>query len=68
MVEAFTLAEQPGGGTLLTYQGELAADLWRLGQWWSGLVADRWEQTVAGSLATVKAEAERRARAHAHGG
>jgi hypothetical protein len=34
VVEAFTLTEQPdGAGTLLVYQGELAADLWRLGQW-----------------------------------
>jgi len=32
VVEAFTLAEQPGGaGTLLAYHGEIAADLWRLG-------------------------------------
>jgi len=32
VVEAFTLAEQPGGaGTLLGYHGEIAADLWRLG-------------------------------------
>jgi hypothetical protein len=69
VVEAFVLTEQPdGAGTRLAYHGEIAADLWRLGQWWSGLVADRWEQTVAGSLAAVKAEAERRARAHAHGG
>jgi hypothetical protein len=66
VVEAFTLAEQPGGsGTLLAYQGEIAADLWRLGQWWGGLVARRWEQTVAASLAAVKAEAERRAAAAA---
>jgi hypothetical protein len=48
-----------------TYKGQIAADLWRLGQWWSGLVARCWEQTVAASLATVKAEAERRAAAAA---
>jgi hypothetical protein len=66
VVEAFILSEPPdGAGTLLTYQGELAADLWRLGQWWSRLVAGRWEQTVATSLAAVKAEAERRAAAAA---
>jgi hypothetical protein len=65
VVEAFTLTEQPDGGTLLVYQGEIAADLWRLGQWWSQLVAGRWEQTVATSLAAVKAEAERRAAASA---
>jgi hypothetical protein len=32
-----------------------------VGQWWSELVARRWEQTVAVALATIKAEAERRA-------
>src|SRR5262245_7441210 len=62
VVEAFVLTERPdGAGTRLAYHGEIGADLWRLGQWWSGLVARRWEQTVASSLATVKAEAERRA-------
>jgi hypothetical protein len=65
VVEAFTLTERPDDGTLLVYQGEIAADLWRLGQWWSQLVAGRWEQTVATSLAAVKAEAERRAAASA---
>jgi hypothetical protein len=66
VVEAFTLSEQPdGAGTLVVYRGELAADLWRLGQWWSRLVGRRWEQTVAASLAAVKAEAERRAAASA---
>jgi hypothetical protein len=66
VVEAFTLTEQSdGAGTLLAYQGEIAADLWRLGQWWSRLVGRRWEQTVATSLAAVKAEAERRAAASA---
>jgi hypothetical protein len=62
VVEAFVLTEQAGGaGTGLTYQGEIGADLWRLGQWWCELVARRWEQTVAASLATIKTEAERRA-------
>jgi hypothetical protein len=66
VVEAFTLAGQPGGaGTLLTYHGEIAADLWRLGEWWSELVRRRWEQTVVASLAAVKAEAERRVAASA---
>jgi hypothetical protein len=61
-VEAFVLAEQAGGGgTRLTYDGEIGADLWGAGQRWCGLVARRWEQTVAASLAAVKAEAERRA-------
>jgi hypothetical protein len=61
VVEAFVLTEQPAGGTLLAYQGEIGADLWAVGQRWCGLVAGRWEQTVAASLAAVKAEAERRA-------
>jgi hypothetical protein len=62
VVEAFVLTEQPdSGGTRLTYEGEIGADLWRLGQRWSELVARRWEQTVAASLTAVKAEAERRA-------
>jgi hypothetical protein len=62
VVEAFTLAEQPdGAGTLLAYQGDIGADLWRLGQRWSQLVGRRWEQAVAASLAAVKAETERRA-------
>jgi hypothetical protein len=61
VVEAFVLTEQPGGtATRLAYHGEIGADLWRLGQWWSELVARTWEQTVAASLATIKAEAERR--------
>jgi len=62
VVEAFVLTEQAGGaGTRLAYHGEIGADLWLLGQRWCALVARRWEQTVAASLAGVKAEAERRA-------
>jgi hypothetical protein len=65
VVEAFDLTEQAGGaGTRLAYHGEIGADLWRVGQRWSELVARTWEQTVAASLATVKAEAERRASSH----
>jgi hypothetical protein len=61
VVEAFVLTEQAGGAsTQLAYQGEVGTDLWRVGQWWCELVAHRWEETVAASLATVKAEAERR--------
>ncbi|MFE9651258.1 SRPBCC family protein [Streptomyces sp. NPDC006365] len=60
VAESFELSEQ-GPGTRLTYAGELGTDLWRVGQWWGGLVAPRWEATVASSLAAVKAEAERRA-------
>ena len=62
VVEAFVLTEQAGGaGTRLAYDGEIGADLWGVGQRWCALVAGRWEQTVAASLAGVKAEAERRA-------
>ncbi len=62
VVEAFVLSEQVGGaGTRLAYSGEIGADLWRAGQYWCAVVARRWEQTVAASLAAVKAEAERRA-------
>jgi hypothetical protein len=62
VVEAFVLTEQAGGaGTRLAYDGEIGADLWRAGQRWCELVARRWEQTVAASLAAAKAEAERRA-------
>ena len=58
VVEAFVLTEQAGGaGTRLAYDGEIGADLWLLGQRWCELVAGRWEQTVAASLAGVKAEA-----------
>jgi hypothetical protein len=62
VVETFALTElADGAGTRLAYDGELGADLWQLGQWWGDLVAREWEQTVAASLAGVKAEAERRA-------
>ncbi|MBT2391592.1 SRPBCC family protein [Streptomyces sp. ISL-1] len=60
VTELFALTEH-GSGTRLVYEGELATDLWRAGQWWGGLVAPRWEATVAASLAAVRQEAERRA-------
>jgi Polyketide cyclase / dehydrase and lipid transport len=60
VVEQFLLAEQDGG-TRLEYRGEMACDLWGLGQGWAELVAGRWERAVADSLAAIKAEAERRA-------
>ncbi|WP_370409580.1 SRPBCC family protein [Streptomyces fradiae] len=62
VTESFVLTERESG-TRLVYEGELATDLWRAGQWWGGLVAPRWEATVAASLATIGQEAERRARA-----
>jgi hypothetical protein len=63
VTEEFVLDDKDGH-TRLTYRGEMAADLWQLGQWWAGLVAPRWETTVAGSLEAVRLEAERRARHH----
>ncbi|KUL42670.1 SRPBCC family protein [Streptomyces regalis] len=61
VTESFVLGEH-GAGTRLVYEGELGTDLWRAGAWWGEKVAARWEATVAGSLASVKEEAERRAR------
>ncbi|MGC9539612.1 SRPBCC family protein [Streptomyces sp. UG1] len=60
VTESFVLGEH-GAGTRLVYEGELGTDLWRAGAWWGEKVAVRWEATVAGSLASVKEEAERRA-------
>lgn len=60
VTESFVL-EDSGAGTLLVYEGELGTDLWRLGQRWGDAVAARWEAAVAASLASVGAEAERRA-------
>ena len=69
VVEAFVLTEQPGGaGTRLAYDGEIGADLWGVGLRWCDLVARRWEQAVAASLAAVKGEAERRASTAASAG
>lgn len=62
VTETFEL-EESAGGTELVYSGELGTDLWGLGAAWGALVARSWEQTVEGSLAGVKEEAERRARA-----
>jgi hypothetical protein len=60
VVEEFVLTET-GPGTRLVYRGQMAADLWRLGQAWSTVVARRWEHAVADALASIAAEAERRA-------
>jgi hypothetical protein len=60
VVERFVLGEDDGGTTLL-YTGEVGTDLWALGRWWGRQVGVRWEAAVRGSLAAVKAEAERRA-------
>lgn len=61
VVERFELSERDGG-TELHYEGELGTDLWALGSAWGRLVAAKWVETVQGSLDTIKAEAERRAR------
>jgi hypothetical protein len=55
------LTEQPPVARCWPTRGEIGADLWAAGRRWCALVAGRWEQTVAASLAAVKAEAERRA-------
>jgi hypothetical protein len=47
-------------GTTRDCGGELGTDLWRIGQLWADLVADRWEQAVAAWLEAIKAEAARR--------
>jgi hypothetical protein len=60
VIESYELRTAPDG-TELEYTGELGADLWRLGQWWSDRVAGPWERTVAKSLGEIRAEAERRA-------
>lgn len=61
VVEEFVLHETDEG-TRFEYRGELGTDLWSLGRWWGDRVAAKWEAVVAASLATVKTEAERRAR------
>jgi hypothetical protein len=61
VVESFLLGPV-GGGTQLTWVGELGTDFLALGSWWGGLVARQWEHAVRRSLAAITAEAERRAR------
>jgi hypothetical protein len=64
VVEEFILSVTGGGNaTRLEYNGELGTDLWALGAWWGRVVGRAWERTVASSLESVKAEAERRHRA-----
>ena len=60
VVESFRLTGQESG-TLLEYRGEMGTDGWGLGERWGRVVAARWEQAVADSLASVRQEAERRA-------
>lgn len=61
VTESFVLSEQ-AAETRLVYEGRMGTDLWKPGQWWGAAVAGHWEATVAASLASVKEEAERRAR------
>lgn len=60
VTETFALAAD-GRVTRLTYTGELATDLWRLGELWGDLVTRSWIGAVEASLALIKAESERRA-------
>lgn len=62
VVEHFLLRERDGG-TELEYGGELGTDLGSLGAVWGDLVAQSWEKTVRASVESIRAEAERRARA-----
>lgn len=62
VLETFELREL-GDVTELVYAGELGTDLWLAGRLWGAAVARTWEATVASSLAAVRTEAERRARA-----
>jgi hypothetical protein len=52
-----------GATTEFEYRGELSTDLWAVGAWWGRVVARRWEAAVSESLQSIRAEAERRARA-----
>ena len=63
VVETFCLREH-GDATLLTYDGELGTDLWRLGKSWGDVVAIRWQAAVEESFAAVKAESERHMTRH----
>ncbi len=60
VLEQFVL-EEKAEGTDFEYRGELGTDFWFPGQLWGAAVARTWVATVRSSLATVKAEAERRA-------
>jgi polyketide cyclase/dehydrase/lipid transport protein len=62
VVETFDL-RPVGDGTEFVYSGELGTDLWGAGSWWGDRVAGKWERAVEQSIASVKAESERRSRA-----
>jgi hypothetical protein len=61
VVERYELRASDAG-TAFEYRGELGTDLWALGAAWGAVVARSWERTVATSLDSIRAEAERRAR------
>jgi Polyketide cyclase / dehydrase and lipid transport len=63
VAEEFLLTEHDDGTTTMRYSGELGTDFWRVGRWWGDRVAGPWEAAVRSSLAGVRQEAERRARA-----
>ena len=65
VVEEFRFEDAKGGGTELTYDGELGTDLWALGRAWGNRVAAVWEETVRRSLDQIRDAAERRARSKA---
>ena len=62
ITEEFTLIRR-GGTTRLEYSGELGTDFGVAGQWWADRVAATWEAAVRSSFTSIRAEAERRARA-----
>jgi len=66
VLEQFHLRDD-GEATALEYSGELGTDFWGIGRLYGEAVAHRWEAAVRGSLAAVKAEAERRADSKSHG-
>ncbi|MEX2045966.1 MAG: SRPBCC family protein [Chloroflexota bacterium] len=59
VTELFELREQEDGTTELEYTGTLGTDGWGLGVAWGDLVARKWEQTVASSLAALQDAAKR---------
>lgn len=61
VTEDFTLTAQHDA-TTLAYAGEIGADFGAAGRWWASQVAGPWEAAVRASFASIKAEAERRAK------
>jgi hypothetical protein len=59
VAETYEFAEA-STGTAFRYSGEIGADLWGLGRWWTDKVAIPWERAVAQSLDAIQSEAERR--------